>query len=125
MGVKLCLQCSKVLDGRSDKKYCDAYCKSAFQYQKSKTETPQFYKRVDQQLKRNRRLLKQYNKAGKATVRVAVLQNEGFNPNFFTHFWKNNKNEVYLFVYEYGFLKKKDGNTEKYVLVKWQDYMSH
>jgi hypothetical protein len=125
MSVKLCLQCSKVLEGRSDKIYCDAYCKSSYQYQKSKTETPQFYNKVDKQLKRNRRLLKQYNKAGKATVKATILKNEGFNPNFFTHFWKNNKNEVYLFVYEYGFLKKKEGNKDKYVLVKWQDYMSH
>ncbi|MDP5082079.1 MAG: hypothetical protein NWP87_05430 [Winogradskyella sp.] len=125
MGVKLCLQCSKVLDGRSDKKYCDTYCKSSYQYQKSKIETPQFYKRVDRQLKRNRQLLKQYNKSGTATIRANILQDEGFNPHFFTHFWKNKKNDVYLFVYEYGFLKKKVGNMDKYVLVRWQDYMSH
>ena len=125
MGVKLCLQCAKVLEGRSDKKYCDVHCKSSYQYQKLKTDAPPFYNRVDNQLKLNRKILKQYNKAGKATVRVTVLQNEGFNPNFFTHFWKNNKNDVYLFVYEYGFLKKKVGNVDKYVLVQWQDYMSH
>ncbi len=123
MGVKLCLQCSKVLEGRSDKIYCDAYCKSSYQYQKSKTEAPQFYNRVDNQLKLNRRLLKQYNKAGKAIVRVTMLQNDGFNPNFFTHYWKNAKGDVYLFVYEYGFLKIKEGDKEKFVLIKWQPYM--
>ncbi|WP_317206761.1 hypothetical protein [Psychroserpens luteolus] len=78
---------------------------------------------MDNQLKLNRKILKQYNKAGKATVRASVLHKEGFNANFFTHFWKNSKKDVYLFAYEYGFLKKKEGNTTKYVLVKWQDYM--
>ena len=125
MRQKLCLNCAKALEGRSDKKYCDAHCKSSYQYQKSIIEAPRFYNRVDNQLKLKRKILKQYNKAGKATVRSTILQKEGFDPNFFTHFWKTSKSDVYLFVYEYGFLKKKEGNVVKYVLVKWQDYMSH
>ncbi len=70
-------------------------------------DTPKFYSRVDKQLKLNRRILKIYNKAGKVTVRTNVLLDLGFDPNFFTHYWKNNKDEVYLFVYEFGFMKKK------------------
>ncbi len=124
MKEKLCLHCAKVLEGRSDKKYCDVHCKSSYQYQKSITDAPRFYNKVDNQLKLNRKILKQYNKAGKATVRTSILKKEGFDSNFFTHFWKTSKNDVYLFVYEYGFLKKKEGNIEKYVLVKWQDYMT-
>ncbi len=124
MKQKLCMQCSKVLEGRSDKKFCDAHCKSSYQYQKSKTEAPRFYNKVDNQLKLNRKILKQYNKAGKVTVRTAFLQKDGFNSNFFTHFWKNSKKDVYLFVYEFGFLKRKENNVEKYILIKWQDYMA-
>tara|TARA_R110000850_G_scaffold184714_1_gene310284 strand:+ start:49 stop:321 length:273 start_codon:yes stop_codon:yes gene_type:complete len=86
-------------------------------------EAPRFYNRVDNQLKANRRILKQYNKAGKATVRASLLKEEGFDPNFFTHYWKNQKGDVYLFVYEYGFLKKQEHQVEKYVLIKWQNYM--
>jgi hypothetical protein len=120
-----CLACNKVIDGRSDKKYCDPHCKSAYHYRKSREETPKFYIKVQQQLKLNRKILKSYNKAGKATVRIETLTSQGFNDNFFTHFWKNTKGDVYLFVYEYGFLKVKDNNRTKYVLIKWQDYMSH
>ncbi len=54
----------------------------------------------------NRKLLKEYNKAGKSVVRSKVLLDFGFDPNFFTHYWKNQKGEVYLFVYEYGFFEK-------------------
>jgi len=118
-----CLECDKLLEGRADKQYCDPYCKSAYHYKKSQSETPKFYIKVQQQLKNNRKILKNYNKAGKATVRAKTLIDAGFNPKYFTHYWKNNKGDIYLFVYEYGFLKRKERNIEKYILIKWQDYM--
>jgi hypothetical protein len=86
-------------------------------------ETPRFYKKVDNQLKLNRKILKEYNKGGKVTVRTGILNSKGFNPNFFTHYWKNSKGDVYLFVFEFGFLKKDEHGIDKYVLIKWQDFM--
>ncbi len=124
MKINTCLACENQLKGRSDKKFCDLHCKSSFHYWKSLEEAPRFYNKVDNQLKLNRRIFKSFNKAGKATVRAEIILDLGFDPNFFTHYWKNNKGDVYLFVYEYGFLKRKEGNKEKFVLIKWQDYMS-
>ncbi len=121
---KECLYCKSVLVGRTDKKYCDTHCKSAYQYQKEKEEPDRFYNIVDNCLKRNRRILKQHNKAGKAVVRATILYELGFNPKFFTHYWKNQKGDVYLFVYEYGFLKKTENRKEKFILVIWQEYMN-
>lgn len=118
-----CLYCGIKLVGRTDKKFCNLHCKSAYQYKRSKQEPERFYNKVDNQLKLNRRLLKEFNKGGKVTVRSSVLLELGFDPKFFTHYWKNQKGDVYLFVYEYGFLKKTDYGKEKYVLVIWQDYM--
>ncbi|WP_055436642.1 hypothetical protein [Lacinutrix algicola] len=121
---KTCLQCDSELTGRTDKKFCDSQCKSAYQYQRAKKEPERFYNKVDNQLKLNRKILKEYNKGGKVTVRTEVLNKRGFNPNFFTHYWKNKRGEVYLFVYEFGFFKLNENNKEKYLLVIWQDYMS-
>ncbi len=118
-----CKNCGTILQGRSDKIYCDNYCKSAYQYKNEKENQSNFYLKVDKQLKSNRKILKAYNKAGKATVRAEELLKEGFNPNYFTHYWKNQKGDIYLFCYEYGFLKRIENNLEKYVLVTWQDYM--
>jgi len=112
------------LTGRTDKKYCDAQCKSSHQYKRERQNPERFYKKVDNQLRLNRRILKEYNKAGKATVRSSVLLQIGFDPNFFTHYWKNKKGDVYLFVYEFGFLKLKEKTIDKYVLIQWQDYMA-
>lgn len=121
---KTCLYCNKVLFGRTDKKFCDPQCKSSYQYQQSKEQPERFYNKVDNQLKLNRKILKEFNKGGKVTVRAEILKAKGFDPNFFTHYWKNNKGQVYLFVYEYGFLKTTEKNIDKYVLVIWQNYMS-
>jgi len=118
-----CLYCGRQLIGRTDKKYWNLHCKSAYQYQKAQNEPERFYNKVDNQLRLNRKILKEYNKGGKVTVRAEVLWDLGFDPNFFTHYWKNQKGDVYLFVYEYGFLKKKENEKEKYVLIQWQDYM--
>ncbi len=82
------------------------------------------FTRIDKQLKLNRIILKSFNKGGKSIVRKSKLVKEGFDPNFFTHYWKNQKGAVYLFCYEFGFLHKREKEIDKYVLVDWQDYMS-
>jgi hypothetical protein len=122
--MNICLDCKKELIGRSDKKFCSVYCKSSYYYQKKKDNANSVYTEILKQLQLNRKLLKQYNKAGKAIVRKEELIKVGFSPNRFTHYWKNKKGEVYLFCFEYGFLEKKEGNKQKYVLIKWQYYMS-
>ena len=122
--MKNCLSCNKPIVGRVDKVFCDNYCKSSFHYKKKQDKEKSLYETIDKKLKTNRRLLKLFNKAGKAVVRKDELIKEGFNPKYFTHFWKNPKGEVYLFCYEFGFLSKEENGKSKYVLVKWQDYMN-
>ena len=124
MAIKqVCLFCQEALEGRIDKVFCNPNCKSSYHYQKSKEKGASLYNQIDYQLKANRRILKNYNKSGKATVRKDILINLGFNPKYFTHYWKNQKGDVYLFCYEFGFLEKKENNKSKYVLVQWQAYM--
>jgi len=118
-----CRECGKPLSGRVDQKFCSEYCRSAYHYEQARNKKNSFYSEVDKQLKKNRRILRDYNKAGKATVRSNILHGEGFSPKYFTHYWKNQKGQVYLFCYEYGFLKLNENGKEKYVLVTWQDYM--
>lgn len=118
-----CLACRKEIEGRVDKIFCDTHCKSSYHYKKKKANSYSLFKEIDLQIKQNRKLLKHYNQAGKATIRKDVLVRAGFNPKYFTHYWKNQKGDVYLFCYEYGFLAKTEHKKDKYVLVKWQGYM--
>lgn len=120
---KNCPVCGAIVTGRTDKKYCSVKCKSIEQYEK-RVQFEQTFLKIDKQLKINRKILKRHNTAGFTTIRCHELLKDGFNPNFFTHYWKNQKGDVYLFVYEFGFLKLKDKNKEKYLLITWQDYMT-
>jgi len=124
MNKRTCLHCDKEIEGRRGKKFCDALCKSAYHYEKEQESLPPFYRKVERQLKKNRNILKEFNKAGKSTVEEAVLKERGFNAKFFTHFWKSKEGAVYLFVYEFGFLSLKNDKKGKYLLIHWQDYMN-
>lgn len=120
---KMCLNCNEEIVGRIDKIYCSAYCKSSYHYEKKKSKTVTRFKMVNEQLKINRAVLKHFHTTGKTIMRKEELLKKGFNPNFFTNYWKNSKNDVYLFCYEYGFLALKEANKEKYLLINWQPYM--
>ena len=121
--MKKCIECGEKIEGRIDKIYCTPYCKSNHHYKRNIEKEKGLYGIIDQQLKLNRRLLSHFNRAGKAVVRKNELIKTGFNPKYFTHYWKNQKGDVYLFCYEFGFLEKKENGKPKYVLVQWQDYM--
>ena len=121
--MKRCPYCNEKVKGRVDKVFCTPYCKSSYHYQKARDDENNLFKKIDDQLKLNRRLLKNYNKAGKAVIRKEELLEAGFSPKYFTHYWKNKKGDIYLFCYEFGFLEKQEYGKTKYVLVKWQDYM--
>lgn len=118
-----CKVCGGEVQGRSDKVFCSEKCRSANHYD-ARLSNEGFFFTIDKQLKVNRKLLKKYNQTGYTTLRREVLLEKGFNPNVFTHYWKNKEGNVYLFVYEYGFQKIEKDGKEKYLLIEWQDYMT-
>ena len=120
---KKCPVCGEKLEGRIDKKFCSVHCKSTFHYKLKRENEPSMFENIDSILKHNRRILKEYNKAGKATVRKETLLADGFNPKYFTHYWKAKNGNLYLFCYEFGFMEKTENNKTKYVLIQWQKYM--
>lgn len=122
--MRTCPSCGKEVIGRSDKKFCSHYCKSSFHYVENRENESNLYRKIDRQLKLNRRLLKEYNKGGKSMVRIEVLLEVGFDPKFFTSYWESENGGVYRFCYEYGFKQMEDNGKQKYLLVQWQDYMN-
>ncbi len=120
---KVCLGCGDPVEGRRDRLFCSVSCKSAYHYERNKEKEATFYTTVDIQLKRNHRLLKHFNTGGKATIREEVLIGAGFDPAYFTHFWRNKAGKVYFFCYDMGYMKATEHDRLKYVLIHWQDYM--
>ena len=101
----ICLNCSKpIKSGRSDKKFCDSGCKDEY-YNKIKTGEHKEIKKVDQVLKRNRRILKKlFNPSKERFVNREVLLKAGFEFDFHTHFviTKTKANE-FIFCYDFGY----------------------
>lgn len=118
--INQCQECGEELNGRIDQKFCSAYCRSSFHYKLNKEKEANHFKKIDESLKLNRRILKKYNLAGQAQIKKELLTGEGFNFKYFTHYWKAKNGNLYFFCYEYGYRDLKDG---KYMLVTWQDYM--
>ena len=55
---RLCLECGKSLKGRCDKKFCDDYCRNAYN-NKAKIEENSFVRNINRTLQRNRRVLEE------------------------------------------------------------------
>ncbi|NNC83494.1 MAG: hypothetical protein HKN79_07950 [Flavobacteriales bacterium] len=119
-----CQHCQEPLEGRVDKIFCDAQCRGLFHYHHKKERKVTLFDSIDKQLKLNRRLLKHFNRSGKSTIRATKLEEAGFNPAYFTHYWKNNRGQVYLFCYDVGFLATMENGRRKFLLIDWQDYMA-
>ncbi len=75
---------------------------------------------INRILRKNRSILKSLNPIGKTTVRRTLLENLGFDFNFFTHIYRTKSGSLYYFIFEYGYGLEEN---EKIVLVTYQRYM--
>jgi hypothetical protein len=102
--TKTCLSCGKALNGRSDKKFCNDYCRNAYNNQ-LKSGSSAIVRNINHALLKNRRILGAMLGEEKMvkTPKEKLLQ-QGFNFKYCTHQFINQKGNVYLFCYEYGYL---------------------
>ena len=102
---KNCLACDKIVRGRSDKKFCDDYCRAAYNNELRST-TNNFIRNVNNALSKNRRLLESCILDGQETAKTNAekLLTKGFQFKYFTHTYTNKKGDVYYFCYDVGYL---------------------
>lgn len=117
---KKCLYCNEPLKGRSDKRFCDVQCKSAY-HNKTPNTQEAFIKNLNKQLRQNRSALRTACPKGKATVRINFLEQLGMNFKFMTHTWKNQSGQVYYFCYDYGYTYVNEAG--KVLIIQQQEYM--
>lgn len=101
---KYCLACGKTLHGRADKKFCNDYCRNAYN-NNLKSATTQIVRNINNALLKNRRILETIlgNEEMQKTKKDKLLQ-QGFQFKYGTHTYTNKKGNVYFFCYEYGYL---------------------
>ena len=116
---KHCLSCGEIVLGRSDKKFCNTYCRNGYNNQ-TKREEEGFILRINKILRKNRRILKTLNPIGKTTIRKEVLKHAEYDFRYFTNVFKTSNGNYYYFCYDFGFC---NFSSQKVTLVNWQDYM--
>jgi len=122
MDKRYCLFCNTEIKGRSDKRFCDSQCKSAYHNQTPDSKEA-FIKKVNKQLRKNRKALRQACPKGKATVKMDFLTSLGMDFRYLTHTWKNSNKDIYYFCYDYGYTKAREKG--KVVIIQLQEYMGY
>jgi hypothetical protein len=104
-----CLSCSKILHGRSDKKFCNDQCRNLFNNELNSFANS-YMRSIDHHLRRNRRVLQQALGEKQFVVsHISGLHNMGFDLAYYTHTQTSRKGSVYHFCYEYGYLLLSNG----------------
>ena len=102
---RLCLACSKPVKGRTDKKFCDDYCRNNYNNQ-LKADSNNLVRNVNNALGKNRRILESMINDGEemAKTNKEKLSEKGFLFKYMTHTYTNKKGNTYFFCYDYGYL---------------------
>ena len=110
-----CQTCHKTLRGRSDKKFCNDYCRNTFN-NNLKASTNNVVRNINNKLGKNRRILESIFGEEEITKTTKdKLLEKGFQFKYFTHTYINKKGSVYFFCYDLGYLPL---DNDWYLLVK-------
>lgn len=113
---RLCLSCGKPVKGRTDKKFCDDYCRNNYNNQ-LKADNTNLVRNINNALGKNRRIMEGLFQPGEEmakTTKDKLLQ-KGFQFKYITHLYTNKKGNTYFFCYDLGYLPLEN---DWYLLVK-------
>lgn len=114
-----CLECEAPLKGRKDQIFCGDYCRNSYN-NKQNEDINNYMRRINNILRKNRRILNTLNPTGKCTTGILNLAEEGFNFHYYTNTYQNKKGQTYFFCYDRGYIQLEDN---KVMLVHKQDYV--
>jgi hypothetical protein len=99
------MACGKAIKGRSDKKFCDDYCRNNYNNQLKLADSA-IVRNINNTLAKNRRVLQSILTADKETAKSSrdQLLLKGFSFNYFTHIYTTKAGKQYFYCYDYGYL---------------------
>lgn len=99
--VTRCIQCDTILKGRSDKKFCNDYCRNIYNNQKN-GHIYNYIKHINVILKRNRAILQKIyqHTTPETIIPLQMILQLGFHLHFYTH---HIPNANAYFCYDYGY----------------------
>jgi len=104
MKNRTCLECGMILKGRSDQKFCNDHCRSAYNNRKF-SESNHTIRLINRILKKNRKILESLNPDGKIIIPEYLLSKKGFDFHYHTHTYINRRGQTCYFCYEEGYVK--------------------
>ncbi len=104
MQEKCCAYCSKKIIGRTDKKFCNSYCRTSF-HNSQNGPSNNCIRQINLLLQRNRRVLANVHALfpKKKNIPINTLYLHGFNTAHYTHQQKHQKMGTYICCYDYGY----------------------
>ncbi len=114
--IKLCLTCNKPVKGRTDKKFCNDYCRNSYNNQIN-CVCNNDVRHINSILQKNRRILASLLANSGVSVKASQIQllEKGFVFKYCTHHQENKKGTHYHFCYEYGYLPI---SSDAYIIVR-------
>ena len=98
-----CKYCDRELKGRSDKRFCDSSCRSAYHNANKKVYDP-LIKEVNKRLLRNRHILKLFHQHGSRKCSMRVLKFNGFDFELHTSIVAAEHNKLAYYCYDLGYI---------------------
>ncbi|HEY5369269.1 MAG TPA: hypothetical protein VIJ75_09775 [Hanamia sp.] len=117
-----CLACEKPIKGRTDKKFCDDYCRNNYNNQLKATKN-NVVRNINNALGKNRRVLESCLKPGEEIAKTTKdkLLEKGFQFKYMTHTYTNKKGNIYFFCYDLGYMPLEN---DWYLLVKRKEALA-
>ena len=103
MEKKECLECGEKIIGRSDKKFCNDYCRNAYN-NKLNVGDKNLVRNTNNALKKNYKILCELNSTGKTKIARSTLENKRFDFNLFTSIYTTKTGNQYFYCYNQGYL---------------------
>lgn len=104
---KNCLECGEKLNGREDKKFCNDACRNSYNNKLNKTST-NLMRNINYILRKNYRILCDFNLEGKTKIHRKKLSDAGFDFSLITSVYTTKADTTYYFVYDQGYMFLED-----------------
>lgn len=103
--ARSCLACGKPVKGRSDKKFCDDYCRNNYNNELKSVDSG-IVRLINNALAKNRRILQAILPEDKETAKTTrdQLLLKGFSFHYLTHIYTTKTGKTYFYCYDYGYL---------------------
>lgn len=104
-----CLACEKIVQGRTDKKFCGEICRNGYN-NRLNADSNNLVRNINHALVKNRRILSGFFCREEKLISTTAnhLLQKGFAFKYSTHQFTNKRGNTYFFCYDYGYLMLDD-----------------